>query len=83
MLRHLVAQSLNGSQAHGILLCGDDTLGRGELAERLVDQADIPLLELMMVGECQQVDILGIRLKVLSHLLGRGDACEQQDVVGG
>ena len=83
VLQHFVAQSLYHSQAHGIFLRGDDALGRGELAERLVDQADILLLELMMVGKGQRADILGISLEILSHLFGRGDACEQEGVVGG
>ena len=83
MLLHLVAQSLDGSQAHGIFLCGDDALGRGETAECVVDLLDILLLEMMMVSEGQWMDVLGIFLQVEFHLFRRGDTCQQEDVVGG
>ena len=83
MLLHLVAQSLDGSQAHGIFLCGDDALGRGETAEGVVDLLDIFLLEMMMVSEGQWMDVFGIRLQVESHLFRRGNTCQQKDVVGG
>ena len=51
MLQYLIAQSLNGSQTHSILLCGDDTLRRGKFTKCLVDQSDILLLELMVVSK--------------------------------
>ena len=83
MLLHLVAQSLDGSQAHGIFLCGDDALGRGETAEGVVDLLNILPLELIVVCEGQWMDLLGIRLQVESHLFRRGNTCQQKDVVGG
>ena len=83
MLHYIVAQSFYCPQAHGIFLCGDDALGRGELTERVVDQTDILLVEVMVVGKGQRIDILGILLEILFHLFWRGDACEQEDVVGG
>ena len=51
MLQHLVAQSIDGSQAHRIFLSGDDAFGRGEAAEGVVDPLDILILELMVVSE--------------------------------
>ena len=81
MLLHLVAQSLDGLQAHGIFLCGDDASGRGEAAECLVDELDILLLELMVISECQRFDLLGIRLQVESHLLRQSNTCQQQHML--
>ena len=83
VLQYLVAQPFDRLQAHGIFLGGDDALGGGELAEHLVDQTDILLPEMMMVGKDQRMDLMCIRLQILSHLFGRGNACEQEDVVGG
>ena len=83
MLLHLVAQSLDGSQAHGIFLCGDDALGRGETAEGVVDLLDILLLEMMMVCEGQRADVLGIFLQVEFHLFRRGNARQQEDMLVG
>ena len=80
MLLHLVAQSLDGSQAHGIFLCGDDALGRGETAEGVVDLLDILLLEMMMVCEGQRMDVLGIFLQVEFHLFRRGDTRQKHHV---
>ena len=83
MLLHLVAQSLDGSQAHGIFLCGDDALGRGETAECVVDLLNILPLELIVVCEGQWMDVLGIRLQVEFHLFRRGDTCQQEHVLVG
>ena len=83
MLQYLIAQSLNGSQTHSILLCGDDTLRRGKFTKCLVDQSDILLLELMVVGEGQRTDVLGIRLQVEFHLLRRGDTRHQEHMLVG
>ena len=83
MLLHLVAQSLDGSQAHGIFLCGDDALGRGETAEGVVDLLDILLLEMMMVSEGQWMDVFGIFLQVEFHLFRRGNTCQQKHMLVG
>ena len=69
VLLHLIAQSLNGFQTHSVLLCGDDTLGRGKPAECLIDETDILLLEVVVISKDQRVDDFGIRLEVELHLL--------------
>ena len=59
MLLHLVAQSLDGSQAHGIFLSGDDDPGRRHLCEGVVDVFDVFTAEVMMVGECERREVSG------------------------
>ena len=83
MTLHLVAQTFDLLQTGLILLCGDDELGRGEGTKGRVDPLDILLLEIMMVAEGQRRHLLGIGLQIVQHLLGRGDACQQQDVLIG
>jgi len=82
MALHLVAQPLDGYQTRGIFLGGDDELGRGEVAEGLVDATDVLLLEGVVIAECEHGDAFGRDgLEVVLHLFGRGNACEQHEIL--
>ena len=83
MALHLVAQTFDLLQTGLVFLRSNDEFGRGEGAERLVDMLDVILLEIMMVAEGQRSHLLGVGLQIEQHLLGRGDACQQQDVLIG
>ena len=69
VLAHLLAQTFRIMESGSILLCGDDTTRLGELRESLVDQLDVPLLELMVVGEGEGSEVLGVGRQVMDNLL--------------
>ena len=62
MTLDLFAKALNLQQPRLVFLCGDDELGRGKAAERLVDLFHVFLHEGMMVAERQWCHILCIAL---------------------
>ena len=62
MTLNLFAKALYLQQPRLVFLCGDDELGRGEAAERLVDLFYVLFAERMVVTERQWCHILGIAL---------------------
>ena len=71
---YLVAQSCGVFQACGVLLSGDDTSGRGQVGEGLVDTLYVLGQELVMVAEGQGGRRLAAWCQVAGKLLGRADA---------
>ena len=57
ILLDLVAQSLDMIQTCGILLCGDDEFGSGQCSKRVVDDLNVLLCKLMMVGKGERCEV--------------------------
>ena len=78
VLSHFVAQSFDTIQTGGILLCSDDEFGREHCCKRVVDELDILLVELMMVGKCQRLQMVNMGRQVMQELFRRGNARQEQ-----
>ena len=50
ILLNVIAQPLDIVQTGGILLCRNDELGRGQGSKRVVDELNVLLVKLVMVG---------------------------------
>ena len=78
MFFHFFRQVSGVLQARGVFLCSDDNARFGQGFKSFVDSALVATRERMMVAESQRFDVGSIGLQVVYHLLGRGNACEQQ-----
>ena len=80
VVAHFFGEPVETEQPGVVFLGGDDHLGLGHGGKALVELSDVALGELMMVGKAHGLDVAHVGFEVENHLLGRGDAGEQQHI---
>ena len=81
MVAHLFTQPFSQLETRGILLCRDNQSRLSKGSKAVVDEGNVFLLEVVMVTETERRQVWNERLQVVCHLLWRGYACQQENVM--
>ena len=81
MALHVVGKSINHHEACGILFGGEHQSRFGQLGKGLVDGLDILTFEIVMIAKDERGNLRVILLQIVHQLLGRGNACEEQNIL--